>query len=136
MCGIGIDYTGSNYMQGKKTFGGKCLHHIDSSELNPYQKVSFSSASQFMFSYFSFSLSLSVCISPPVRLSICLFQSLLLAATTYDKYYLTTWHSFVTKLQYSCPASKNPNRKRTEHKTGSRGLLQKQVWTDSKVSSN
>ncbi|PVD36683.1 hypothetical protein C0Q70_03669 [Pomacea canaliculata] len=36
---FGIDYTGSNYMQGKKTFGGKCLHHIDSSELNPYQKV-------------------------------------------------------------------------------------------------
>ena len=35
----GIDYTGSNYMQGKKTFGGKCLHHIDPTDLNPYQKV-------------------------------------------------------------------------------------------------
>jgi len=36
---IGVDYTGSNEFQGKTTFGGRCLHHIDEYELNPYQKV-------------------------------------------------------------------------------------------------
>ncbi|CAL1540042.1 unnamed protein product [Lymnaea stagnalis] len=36
---FGIDYTGSNYMQGKKTFGGKCLHDINDKILNPYQSV-------------------------------------------------------------------------------------------------
>ncbi|XP_013070002.2 copine family protein 1-like isoform X2 [Biomphalaria glabrata] len=36
---FGIDYTGSNYMQGKKTFGGKCLHEISDKILNPYQSV-------------------------------------------------------------------------------------------------
>ncbi|BFZ23596.1 hypothetical protein BsWGS_26635 [Bradybaena similaris] len=36
---FGIDYTGSNYLQGKKTFGGKCLHDISDRGLNPYQSV-------------------------------------------------------------------------------------------------
>ncbi|XP_059170581.1 copine family protein 1-like [Physella acuta] len=36
---FGIDYTGSNYLQGKKTFGGKCLHDISDKILNPYQSV-------------------------------------------------------------------------------------------------
>jgi len=36
---IGIDYTGSNKESGKKTFGGQCLHHIQSGLLNPYQEV-------------------------------------------------------------------------------------------------
>uniref|UniRef100_A0A0B7AIY2 VWFA domain-containing protein n=1 Tax=Arion vulgaris TaxID=1028688 RepID=A0A0B7AIY2_9EUPU len=36
---FGIDYTGSNYLQGKKTFGGKCLHEISSKGHNPYQSV-------------------------------------------------------------------------------------------------
>ncbi|KAH9504450.1 Copine protein 2 [Bulinus truncatus] len=36
---FGIDYTGSNYMQGKKTFGGKCLHEISDKIQNPYQSV-------------------------------------------------------------------------------------------------
>lgn len=36
---FGIDYTGSNYLQGKKTFGGKCLHNISDKIMNPYQNV-------------------------------------------------------------------------------------------------
>ncbi|GFR92113.1 copine family protein 2-like [Elysia marginata] len=36
---FGIDYTGSNYLQGKKTFGGKCLHDINDKIQNPYQSV-------------------------------------------------------------------------------------------------
>jgi len=36
---IGIDYTKSNTWTGRKTFGGKCLHHISSTGLNPYQTV-------------------------------------------------------------------------------------------------
>ncbi|GFO01402.1 copine family protein [Plakobranchus ocellatus] len=36
---FGIDYTGSNYLQGKKTFGGKCLHDISDKIQNPYQSV-------------------------------------------------------------------------------------------------
>lgn len=36
---FGIDYTGSNYMKGKKTFGRRCLHDISSERLNPYQEV-------------------------------------------------------------------------------------------------
>ncbi|XP_041377697.1 E3 ubiquitin-protein ligase RGLG4-like [Gigantopelta aegis] len=36
---FGVDYTASNYQQGKKTFGGKCLHDIEPNEQNPYQKV-------------------------------------------------------------------------------------------------
>lgn len=36
---FGIDYTGSNYLQGKKTFGKKCLHEINPEILNPYQHV-------------------------------------------------------------------------------------------------
>ncbi|XP_071110050.1 uncharacterized protein [Haliotis cracherodii] len=36
---FGVDYTASNYQQGKKTFGKKCLHDISQTEQNPYQKV-------------------------------------------------------------------------------------------------
>ena len=36
---IGIDYTASNETQGRKTFGGKCLHYISLDEYNPYQRV-------------------------------------------------------------------------------------------------
>jgi E3 ubiquitin-protein ligase RGLG len=36
---IGIDYTASNQHQGRKTFGGKCLHHIRQDQWNPYQKA-------------------------------------------------------------------------------------------------
>ncbi|XP_067658896.1 uncharacterized protein [Haliotis asinina] len=36
---FGVDYTASNYQQGKKTFGKKCLHDISAAEQNPYQKV-------------------------------------------------------------------------------------------------
>ncbi|KAK6175295.1 hypothetical protein SNE40_013787 [Patella caerulea] len=36
---FGVDYTASNYNQGKKTFGGKYLHKIDPDCLNPYQLV-------------------------------------------------------------------------------------------------
>jgi E3 ubiquitin-protein ligase RGLG len=36
---FGIDYTASNQTQGRKSFGGKSLHHIQNGELNPYQQV-------------------------------------------------------------------------------------------------
>ncbi|MES1910939.1 MAG: hypothetical protein MHM6MM_003457 [Cercozoa sp. M6MM] len=38
---IGIDYTKSNEWTGKRSFAGRCLHHIDGSGrmLNPYQRV-------------------------------------------------------------------------------------------------
>jgi E3 ubiquitin-protein ligase RGLG len=36
---IGIDYTASNEHQGRKTFGGKCLHRVAVDEWNPYQRV-------------------------------------------------------------------------------------------------
>ncbi|EAL71250.1 hypothetical protein DDB_G0272196 [Dictyostelium discoideum AX4] len=36
---IGIDYTKSNTWNGKKTFGGKCLHDIQPGMLNPYQEA-------------------------------------------------------------------------------------------------
>jgi len=36
---IGIDYTGSNKSSGKRTFGGKNLHHIEEGVINPYQEV-------------------------------------------------------------------------------------------------
>lgn len=36
---FGVDFTRSNVDQGRKTFNGKCLHEIDSEELNPYQSV-------------------------------------------------------------------------------------------------
>ncbi|EDO47470.1 predicted protein [Nematostella vectensis] len=39
---VGVDFTASNEWQGRKSFNGKCLHHIyrnNSKKLNPYQKV-------------------------------------------------------------------------------------------------
>uniref|UniRef100_A0A7S0DYG3 VWFA domain-containing protein n=1 Tax=Hanusia phi TaxID=3032 RepID=A0A7S0DYG3_9CRYP len=36
---LGIDFTKSNTWTGEKSFGGKCLHHIDAAALNPYQRV-------------------------------------------------------------------------------------------------
>jgi len=36
---IGIDFTKSNTWNGKKTFAGKCLHHIEPDKVNPYQEV-------------------------------------------------------------------------------------------------
>jgi len=36
---IGIDYTKSNKWTGQNTFGGKCLHHVSTEGLNPYQEV-------------------------------------------------------------------------------------------------
>jgi E3 ubiquitin-protein ligase RGLG len=36
---VGIDFTKSNTWQGKKTFGGKCLHALDKESKNPYEKV-------------------------------------------------------------------------------------------------
>ncbi|XP_052764377.1 copine family protein 1-like [Mya arenaria] len=40
-CGLifGIDYTMSNQMQGKKTYGGLSLHDVHPSRSNPYQEV-------------------------------------------------------------------------------------------------
>eukprot|EP01027_Heterolobosea_sp_BB2_P017779 GEZU01025153.1.p1 GENE.GEZU01025153.1~~GEZU01025153.1.p1 ORF type:complete len:290 (+),score=50.24 GEZU01025153.1:36-905(+) len=36
---IGIDYTKSNETKGRRTFGGKSLHHISVDSYNPYQRV-------------------------------------------------------------------------------------------------
>lgn len=36
---IGIDYTASNTWNGKNSFYGNCLHHIDQNYQNPYQHV-------------------------------------------------------------------------------------------------
>ena len=36
---VGIDFTKSNTWQGEKSFGGKCLHHVDSLHRNPYEHV-------------------------------------------------------------------------------------------------
>jgi len=36
---LGIDYTKSNLWNGKQTFGGKSLHDISPSMMNPYQEV-------------------------------------------------------------------------------------------------
>jgi hypothetical protein len=38
---IGIDYTFSNTVRGKKSFGGENLHHQSSQIMNPYQNVLF-----------------------------------------------------------------------------------------------
>ncbi|KAL3891886.1 hypothetical protein ACJMK2_004128 [Sinanodonta woodiana] len=40
-CGLifGIDYTISNRVQGNKTFGGKSLHDVSSTVVNPYQQI-------------------------------------------------------------------------------------------------
>jgi hypothetical protein len=35
---IGVDFTKSNTWTGKRTFGGKSLHHVSPHELNPYQQ--------------------------------------------------------------------------------------------------
>jgi len=36
---VGVDYTKSNTWQGRKTFGGACLHAIQGGKRNPYQHV-------------------------------------------------------------------------------------------------
>jgi len=36
---IGVDFTKSNEWTGKNTFGGKCLHALDTGGMNPYQRV-------------------------------------------------------------------------------------------------
>ena len=36
---LAVDFTQSNEWSGKKSFGGKCLHNIDSKFMNPYQQV-------------------------------------------------------------------------------------------------
>ena len=36
---IGVDYTKSNTWEGAKTFGGRCLHDISPTGMNPYQTV-------------------------------------------------------------------------------------------------
>jgi E3 ubiquitin-protein ligase RGLG len=38
---VGIDYTFSNTVRGKKSFGGENLHHQSSHKMNPYQSVLF-----------------------------------------------------------------------------------------------
>eukprot|EP00026_Physarum_polycephalum_P007893 Phypoly_transcript_07964.p1 GENE.Phypoly_transcript_07964~~Phypoly_transcript_07964.p1 ORF type:complete len:148 (+),score=16.50 Phypoly_transcript_07964:32-475(+) len=52
---IGVDYTKSNEYTGKRTFGGKSLHYIDSanpSNLNPYPNPSFLSLSLSPYPFF------------------------------------------------------------------------------------
>ena len=36
---IAVDFTKSNMQQGERTFGNRCLHHLDPIASNPYQKV-------------------------------------------------------------------------------------------------
>jgi len=36
---VGIDFTKSNKWTGTKSFGGRCLHDLDSRQLNPYRQV-------------------------------------------------------------------------------------------------
>jgi E3 ubiquitin-protein ligase RGLG len=38
---IGVDFTGSNYRQGKISCSGRSLHHVETGYTNPYQEVIF-----------------------------------------------------------------------------------------------